>query len=233
MIGGIQPCSFIDFPGNIAAVFFIRGCNLKCRYCHNPQLIPFHAEPSIPVPDALEFLRKRCGKLSGVVISGGEPSLDRGVPELLQAVRSIGFSVKLDTNGTQPDFVRNLVSEKLLDYAAVDIKITPGAGSTWLCGMENQAVLAIETVQCLVAAEIPCEARTTVVDGLHNLKEFQALARMLKTSGVRSWRLQPVEASTVLDTSVRFAPPDREILSQAVAFALDAGIDASVRANPV
>jgi pyruvate formate lyase activating enzyme len=229
MIGGIHPCSFIDFPGNLAAVLFVQGCNLKCGYCHNPQLIPRSGAREISWDTIVEFLKTRRGKLTGVVVSGGEPTLCDTVPDILSAARSMGFLVKLDTNGTQAGVVRRWASEKLFDYAAVDVKIAPGAGSHLLCGMENQADAAAETLRYLVESGVPCEARTTVVDGFHDAEGLEILARMLHAAGVRSWRLQPVERVRVLDADAGFEPPDADILARAVAAAASWGIDASVR----
>lgn len=224
MLGGIEPCSFIDFPGRVAAVLFLRGCNLQCRYCHNPQLIPRTGAGGGPDDGTLEFLQKRRGLLGGVVVTGGEPTLQARLPVLLEAVRSMGFAVKLDTNGTRPEVVGRLIAERLLEYAAVDVKIAPGPGSRWLCGMETQADTALETLGRLVGAGIPCEARTTVAAGVHDLEGLRVLARKLAGAGVRLWRLQPVEDTTVLDPSVPWRPPAPEILSGAVAAAASLGI---------
>jgi pyruvate formate lyase activating enzyme len=222
MIGGIQPCSFIDFPGNIAAVLFLQGCNLRCRYCQNPQLMPISGERSISEADALKFLGDRKGRLTGVVVSGGEPTLQDSMLELLNPIRSMGFSIKIDTNGTRPDAVRRLVTESLIDYAAVDVKIAPGPASHSLCGLKNQAEKAAETLSFLVQSGIPCEARTTVVEEFHDLGSLEAVARMLESTGVVTWKIQQVEATG-------FAPPDPDILSQAMEVAAALGIDASVR----
>jgi pyruvate formate lyase activating enzyme len=222
MISGIQPCSFIDFPGNIAAVLFLQGCNLSCRYCHNPQLIPLSGERSISEAEALRFLQKRKGRLTGVVVTGGEPTLQDSISGLLRSIRSMGFRLKLDTNGTRPEVVRRLASENLLDYAAVDIKIAPGAGSQRLCGLENQAEAAAETLNHLIQSRVPCEARTTVAGEFHDLECLEFLARKLESVGVRIWKLQLVEAAG-------FSPPEPDILSRALEFAAIQGMDASVR----
>lgn len=229
MIGGIESCSFVDYPENLAAVLFLQGCNLRCSYCHNPQLIPRHADNTIPVPEVLRFLETRRGRLTGVVLSGGEPLLHQDLGNLLSAIRAIGFPVKLDTNGTRPDFILRLLEDKLLDYGAVDVKVSPGARSLEMCGMENQAETAVETLRHFSDTGIPSEARTTVVEGLHDPEELQTLARMLQSAGVRTWRLQPVEGATIPDASARFAPPAEGVLVQAVKYAVSLGIRASVR----
>lgn len=233
MIGGIESCSFVDYPENISAVLFMQGCNLKCRYCHNPQLIPRVADNTVPTLEVLRFLETRRGKLTGVVLSGGEPSLRNDLADLIGAIRSIGFPVKLDTNGTRPDFVLQLLADKLLDYGAVDVKISPGARSLELCGMENQADAAVETLRNFSTSGVPSEARTTVVDGLHDLEELQALALKLRSAGVRTWRLQPVEPETMLDASAKFIPPSGAVLERAVEYAVSLGLNVSVRFRAV
>lgn len=231
MIGGFQPCSFIDYPGRIAAVLFTQGCNLKCRYCHNPQLCSPSAEPAVSIETVAAFLEKRRGKLTGVVVSGGEPTLHNSLHHLLHTIQSMGFPVKLDTNGTRPELVERLIAEKLVDFAAVDVKIAAGPSSLWLCGMENQADSALATLRLFVEAGIACEARTTVVDGLHNPENLSAIAEGLASAGVRAWRLQPVEAGKVLDPSVRLAPPEPELLARALDAARALGINASSRSG--
>jgi len=229
MLGGIQHCSFIDFPGHIAAVLFTQGCNLRCSYCHNPQLIPVSGELTVSTDAAMEFLETRRGMLTGVVLTGGEPCIHSSIPDLMNAVRSMGFLLKLDTNGTYPVIISKLVLEKLVDFVAVDIKIAPGPESHRLCGMEEQAELAVETLSHCVNAGIRCEARTTVVDGVHDRKGLELLARKLGVAGVRNWRLQPVRNERTFDTSRSFAPPAPDILSEAIAAAAALGIAASVR----
>lgn len=187
MIGGIQPCSFIDFPGHLAAVVFFQGCNLSCAYCHNSNLIPNKGGASNS--SCLEFLANRRGLLTGVTLSGGEPTLDPDLVALIKEIRGLGFSVKLDTNGMQPSVVDALVAEKLLDYVAVDVKLTPYSTHRGLLGSGFQGFSPLE---CLtkISSRVECEARTTVIDNWHSEGELSAILDSLVTTGVKKWFLQ-------------------------------------------
>lgn len=121
-LAGLQKTTFIDYPEKIACIVFTQGCNFRCGYCHNPELFE-NKEPVLSVPAFFEFLNKRKGKLDGVVITGGEPTLhNKDLIEFIKKVKSLGFLVKLDTNGTHPDVLQELLNENLLDYIAMDIK---------------------------------------------------------------------------------------------------------------
>jgi pyruvate formate lyase activating enzyme len=225
MIAGLEPCSFSDFPGHLSAVAFTQGCNLRCRYCHNPQLCPISNDTPEDPEGVLRFLAGRQGCLDGLVVSGGEPTLHEALPGLLEPAASLGFLVKLDTNGTRPHVVRRLAVEGLLDYVAVDVKLAPGTSSLWLCGLEGQAERALATLRTLVELRVPCEARTTVTAGHHSLADLESLARALSGAGVRTWRVQPVSPRRVLDPSIRFTPPEPSVLREAAATARRLGID--------
>ena len=177
MIGGLHPCSFNDFPGHLAAVVFTRGCNLRCRYCHNPSLCSVSGDPTHTVDEVASFLRTRAGKLTGVVVTGGEPALHGKLSNLLRTVRGLGFATKLDTNGMLPSRVAELFHNGCVDYLAVDVKVAPGSSSSWLCGREGQAELALETLALAVRAGVECEARTTVVRQVHGAVELASIAR--------------------------------------------------------
>lgn len=201
MIGGIQPCSFIDFPGHLAAVVFFQGCNLSCPYCHNLNLIS--SRGGSPLASCLEFLNNRRGLLTGVVLSGGEPTLDPGLVNFIREIKRLGFFVKLDTNGMLPSVVDALVSEGVLDYVAVDIKLAPDSQYSENLGSGFQGYLPIE---CLskVASRVECEARTTVVDNWHSEIELLAILDSLVTTGVKKWFLQRYRGdrfSSTLDLS--------------------------------
>ena len=120
-IAGLQKTTFIDYPEKIACIVFTQGCNFSCGYCHNPELFE-HKEPALSVQAFFEFLNKRKGKLDGVVITGGEPTLHKDLKEFIKSIKDLGFLVKLDTNGTNPDLLQELFNQNLLDYVAMDIK---------------------------------------------------------------------------------------------------------------
>ena len=122
-IGGLLKFTLIDFPGRPAAVVFTQGCNFRCRYCHNPELVYPHmfAEP-VAEEEIDAFLKRRQGTLEGIVVSGGEPTLHEDLPAFMADLKAMGYATKLDTNGTRPDMLRELLDKKLLDYIAMDIK---------------------------------------------------------------------------------------------------------------
>ena len=126
-IGGLQKVTLLDYPGKVACTVFLSGCNLRCPYCHNPGLVlPEQSEGSeIPEAEVLSFLERRKGKLDGVCITGGEPTLQPELPEFLEKLRRLGYAVKLDTNGTNPAMLKALLHERVLDYVAMDIKNSP------------------------------------------------------------------------------------------------------------
>ena len=124
IIGGVQKTTLIDFPGKIAAIVFTHGCNFRCGYCHNPSLL-LNKEKVVnnyTTKDFFSFLQTRIGKLDGVVITGGEPTLQSGLYDFIKEIKQMGFAVKLDTNGTNPDVIEKLLNDNLLDYIAMDIK---------------------------------------------------------------------------------------------------------------
>ncbi|PID77647.1 MAG: anaerobic ribonucleoside-triphosphate reductase activating protein [Deltaproteobacteria bacterium] len=122
LIGGFMPLSLIDFPGTPAAVIFTQGCNWRCRYCHNNQLIPKKAKDLYAEEKVLSLLERRKGLLQGVVITGGEPTLQADLIVFMEKIKSMGFKVKLDTNGTNPDLLEQVLSENAADFIAMDIK---------------------------------------------------------------------------------------------------------------
>ena len=122
-IGGLIKFTLIDFPGRPAAVIFTQGCNFRCRYCHNPELVyPHLFTPPVAEEEIFSFLQRRQGTLEGVVVSGGEPTLHEDLPAFMSRIKSLGYQVKLDTNGSRPDMVQELIDKKLVDYIAMDLK---------------------------------------------------------------------------------------------------------------
>jgi pyruvate formate lyase activating enzyme len=125
-IGALQKTTLLDFPGRVSAIVFTQGCNFRCPYCHNPALVsPAPGAPPVDQDDALAFLDKRKRLLQGVVITGGEPTLQQGLADFCAALKSMGYAVKLDTNGSRPDVLNNLLRSRLLDYVAMDVKASP------------------------------------------------------------------------------------------------------------
>jgi pyruvate formate lyase activating enzyme len=183
IFGGIQKTSTIDFPGVLACVLFTRGCNMDCFYCHNRDIISFEGA-SLPEEDIMAFLAKRRGVLEGVTISGGEPTLQKGLDDFLRCVKEMGYLVKLDTNGQQPEEVAILCREKLFDYVAVDLKALP-ADYFKITG-KNGYDAAIETIRLLQESEVDFEVRTTLYPGM-SIEKLQELMSNLPV--MKLWRL--------------------------------------------
>ncbi len=189
-IGGLQKLTLLDYPGKVACTVFLSGCNLRCPYCHNPGLVlPEQSEGSeIPEAEVLPFLERRKGKLDGVCITGGEPTLQPELPEFLEKLRRLGYAVKLDTNGTNPDMLEALAQEGLLDYAAMDIKNSPDRYAE-TCGGVDLLGPVKRSAALLMAGAVDYEFRTTVCAPLHTPEEMAGIGRWLK--GAKRYFLQP------------------------------------------
>jgi len=181
-IRGLQKTSLLDFPGGICATLFVGGCNLRCRYCHNKDLVLNHtALPYYPPHEIITFLQKRSSLLDGVCISGGEPTL-RGVETMLPfltAVKNVGLKVKLDTNGTRPAVVGKLIQAGVLDYIAVDIK-GPWEKYPLITGVDIDPGTVKETVALLKGCASRQEFRTTVVPGLLTAADLLWIAKEIE-----------------------------------------------------
>jgi len=159
-IGGLQKISLIDYFGKTCAVIFTQGCNFRCPYCHNPELVyPEHFTESIPFERVYEFLKTRTGLLDGVVFSGGEPTLQEDLIDRIQDVRSLGYAIKLDTNGSNPDTLSEVLP--YLDYVAMDIKAPMGDKYARVCGLPVDDYDIRVSMFLIKASKIKHEFRTT------------------------------------------------------------------------
>lgn len=201
VIAGLQRCSFVDYPGRLSAVVFLQGCNLRCPYCHNSSLIPRHASSAIYDSELMYFLASRRGRLDGVVITGGEPTLHPGLRSLIEAVRDLGFSVKLDTNGTRPDVLAELIGCGLLDYVALDLKDEPHAYSQWL-GMQEGPDVLHGSLEIVKTSQVDHELRTTVLMPYHDKERLGRMAQW--AVGSAKWILQPYNGSDYGVPSTKF-----------------------------
>lgn len=181
-ISGLQKLTLLDYPGRMACTVFLGGCNFRCPFCHNSQLLGADAETFMRAEDLLTFLKGRVGILEGVCITGGEPTLQKDLPELLRAIKEMGFAVKLDTNGYRPDVLKALVEEGLVDYVAMDVKNCPERYAL-TCGIEEEKfdLSRIEESLCfLIGSEaVDYELRTTVVHPLHDEEAIGAMGDWL------------------------------------------------------
>ena len=191
-ISGIQKLTLLDFPGRVACTIFTPGCNFRCPFCHNALLV-FNRTDEIPEEEVLDFLKKRAGILDGICITGGEPLLQKDIAQFIRKVRDLGYLVKLDTNGTFPELLGELLGEKLVDYVAMDIKssrknyhIAAGTDSVDI-GKIN------ESINLLKSSGIPHEFRTTTVKGIHTKEDFEDIADWL--AGEENYFIQQYKVS--------------------------------------
>ena len=178
-IAGLQKCTLLDYPGKVACTVFLPGCNFRCPFCHNFELIQA-PETLMDEEELLAFLKKRQGLLEGVCITGGEPTLHTDLPQLLQKIHDLGFAVKLDTNGYRPDVLRAIVEAGLVDYVAMDVKNGPEAYAA-TCGLETFDLVNIEkSIRLLLEGCADYELRTTVCKPLHSRQSIQNMAFWLQ-----------------------------------------------------
>jgi pyruvate formate lyase activating enzyme len=170
-IGGFQKLSLIDYPGKLAAIVFTQGCNFRCVYCHNPELVEprLYATP-LSEENVLCYLSNRAGLMQGVVITGGEPSLQSDLPEFLNKVRILDYMVKLDTNGTNPEMLRRIIGDGLLDYIAMDVKAALGSYHKIVKSQVDTHRIE-QCIRLIIDSGIPHEFRTTYLEPLLSLSE--------------------------------------------------------------
>lgn len=181
-IGGVQKLSLVDYPHHTAVALFTIGCNMRCGYCHNPELVlPERYADAIPEEDILFFLESRAGRVEGVVISGGEPTMHDDLPDFIRRVKSLGFLIKLDTNGTNPNMVKALLEEGLLDFIAMDIKASMERYQEVVARpIDTDAILA--TIRLIKASGIDHEFRTTLVKSQVSPEDLEEIGQLVKGS---------------------------------------------------
>lgn len=204
LIGGFQKLTLIDYPGKVATVVFTIGCNFRCSFCHNPDLIK-------PTPEMItigkqnekiffDFLKKRKGLLDGVCVTGGEPTVQPGLLPFLERIRSMGFLVKLDTNGLRPEVLKEILRRKLADHIAMDIKHAPQKYASAM-GVDVDMEKIRESVELIQKSGLDYEFRTTVVPGIHTEEDFEAIGQWIR--GTKHYYLQPFRPDIVFDSKVR------------------------------
>lgn len=193
-IHGFLKTTLLDYPGKVASTIFFGGCNFRCPYCHNGDLVLSPGDlPAIPKEEILSHLKKRQGILDGVCITGGEPTLQPELASFLTEIKNLGYEIKLDTNGSNPQTLRSLCEKKLIDYVAMDIKHAPSHYNE-VCNSSAFSMEAIqESVSYLLSCRIPYEFRTTVVRELHTPEDFREIGAWI--AGASTYYLQPYKES--------------------------------------
>ncbi len=178
LIGGFQKCSLIEYPGEISAVVFTRGCNFRCPYCYNPELVfPRLYPPPIPEEEIISFMEKRKGLLGALVITGGEPALQEDLPEFIGKIKRMGFRVKLDTNGSFPEAVKKAAG--LIDYIAMDVK-APLDKYPRIVGAEADTGKITESIALIMNSGLDYEFRTTVARNMLTAEDAEKTGGLIK-----------------------------------------------------
>ena len=219
IIGGIQKTTLVDFPGKVAAIVFTQGCNFRCGYCHNPSLLAYtplegglksvisgwginskthlqHTSKRENAKDFFSFLQTRIGKLDGVVITGGEPTLQFGLYDFIKEIKQMGFEVKLDTNGTNPKIIEHLIKDNLLDYIAMDIKAPIEKYDLITCVNTNKDDI-LKTIELIKNSKVDYEFRTTVLKSQLSYENFDQIGQMIE--GAKKYYLQKFVPAEILD----------------------------------
>ena len=207
-IHGLQKMTLLDYPGKVACTVFLGGCDFRCPFCHNFELVDGSAPPVMEDAEFFSFLEKRHGLLDGVAVTGGEPCLRPELPAFLGRIREMGYAVKLDTNGTSPERLRSLVLGGLVQYVAMDIKNSPGKYAL-TAGVPDAGLERINrSIAFLRQGHVDYEFRTTVVDELHDAADFEAIAKWIE--GAPRYFLQPFTDRDSVPTEGFHAPsPER------------------------
>lgn len=224
-IGGYLPLTLSDFPGAVAAMVFVRGCTMRCPYCHNHRLCG--AGPTIEANEVLERISHQRSRLGGVVVSGGEPTMHAGLPDFLAAIRSLGLQTKLDTNGSRPRELTHLLAAGLIDRVALDVK-TAWPDYDRLVGWSGAAAAVPAALDALRRGRVAYELRTTVCGGWHDESRLTGLRQALRPG--ERWFLQPFRRTDDLpDSAADLHPPDPGLLIRVRDQARIAGIDCHIR----
>ncbi len=211
IFGGFQKLTLLDFPGKVACTLFTRGCNFCCPFCHNALLVDGGETGEYTEEYVFDFLKKRQGILDGVCITGGEPLINKEIKEFIKKVKDIGYNVKLDTNGSFPKELKDLVKNKLIDYVAMDIKNSI-AKYPQTAGCENLDVNLIEeSIDFLLSGKVGYEFRTTVVKELHTISDIQDIG--VRIMGAEKYFLQNfVDSGHIIGENL--SPVDEETLEK-------------------
>lgn len=200
LVGGFEKLTLIDYPGEVAAIVFTRGCNFRCPFCYNPMLVvPNEKAPSregaFSEDYVLNFLKDRKGKLDGVVISGGEPTLQKDLIEFILKLKALNYKVKLDTNGTNPEILKNLINQKIINYVAMDLK-APLEKYSQVVKAPVDLNKITESIKILINSKMPYEFRTTVVPKLISKNDINLMGVLIQNAD--RWFLQNFQSQSDL-----------------------------------
>lgn len=207
-IAYLQKFSLQDYPGIISCIIFLHGCNFRCGFCHNPELVEEKEINLISEEEVLDFLSSRKGKLEGIVITGGEPLINYNISDFLKKIKNLGFKIKVDTNGSNPNLLKELIDNKLIDYVALDIKTSKNKYKD-VVGIDIVDRIE-ESIKILINSKINYEFRTTVVPGIVDLEDIKKIKLWLgeiSKEKLKNYYLQQFRAEKVLDNKFKYIKP--------------------------
>ncbi len=181
LITGFQKSTLLDYPGKVACLLFTYGCNLRCEYCHNPELVihPYERKSIVTEDEIFSFLKKRKGLLDAVVITGGEPTIQPGLIPFIQRVKELGYLVKLDTNGTDSKIVKNILDLNIVEYWAMDVKYEKEVYEQSLPDIIEYAEIK-RSIELIMKYAKDYEFRTTYVKGIHTVQSVEGIGKLIK-----------------------------------------------------
>lgn len=213
IFAGLEKCTLIDYPGKTACMVYTIGCNFRCPYCHNPELVDETAEGTITEDDVLDFLDTRKGLLDGLVITGGEPTIHDDLLSFIERVKAKGFLVKLDSNGTRPEMLREAIEKNLVDYIAMDLK-SPVSKYLNIVARPVDTEKIRESIELLISSPVDYEFRTTVVKALLSPEDIVEIGREIQ--GAKRYYLQAFVPTKILNPQFRkkvsYSPEELEEL---------------------
>jgi len=203
-IGGLQKLTLLDYPGKIAANIFLAGCNFRCGFCHNPDLVIIEPDTNfVTESEVLDFLNKRKGVLDGVCIGGGEPLLQPEIEEFLNKIKDLGYLIKLDTNGFKAALLQKLIQQRLIDYIAMDIKSSINKYEK-ITGLKSDFKTIRQSIELIKNSGLPYEFRTTILPKYHDAKEIEMIGQMI--AGADNYYLQNFRNQKTLDPTFSKEP---------------------------
>jgi len=214
-IGGLQKLTLVDYPGKVAATVFLIGCNFKCPFCQNPELVDpekIKKQPKISEKEFFAFLDSKKGLIEGICITGGEPTIHADLIDFIKKIKNKGFLIKLDTNGSSPEMLEKLIRAKLLDFIALDIKSSENNYSK-ASGVKVDLEKINKSIDLIKTSGLDCEFRTTAVPGLVEKEDIEQMGEWLK--GAKKFALQQFQNKKVLDKKfTKIEPYSEEIFKE-------------------
>ncbi|MFA5503021.1 MAG: anaerobic ribonucleoside-triphosphate reductase activating protein [Bacilli bacterium] len=216
MFVGLEKLSLVDYDNKVSCILFKQGCNFRCPFCHNSSLVTRLKENTeIPFEEILAYLRKRKGVLDAVVISGGEPTLDLGLKDEIKKIKEIGYLIKLDTNGTHPEVIKDLLENNLLDYIAMDIKNSFEKYPSTI-GVDNyEKEKILQSIDLIINSKIDYEFRTTLIEEFHSLEDMNKIGEIIK--GAKKFYLQKfIDHETNIEQGLRSVTKENALIYKSV-----------------